>query len=873
MFEKSIQCSVFNYFDVTELEKVASTLKESLSGEIKQYIRGIKPDKNSIFLLATPMGASEYYGCFPEHCKVLTKNGRVPISEVSETDMVYTHKNRFRKVTKKFKHPPTPRGKAIIKLAGIAKDLEATVNHPYLVIPREEWAEAHKLYVYCKSGELTKRKKAALDSLTPKWIAAKDLKWGDRIISPINTSTSEPTIDDSVPEDIKLTPYLCGMYAAEGCTVNRNRNGIHYPNRMIVLVTNAKETSIHSEIKNEAKKLGSTATTRLYKQAGLGIVPEENNACRQTICNKSFVANLVKFVGRKSKNKFVHDNLLSLPYEWKKEFLRAYFLGDGCVVKGRKQDRGSLKASSASQDLAIGIQRMLWSIGIPASTLKSTQRSQVGYGNDIYYIHVGKCYSHLLGFPKAEWAGHSTMTVDLSVDSNQAYVLVKEVSFGVYDVPTYNIEVEKDNSYITDDFITHNSNNNSDEFTEEALNPPPDENGVIPTNYGYKTFENTPARVYFKHDNKNPSNSMGEVVKSAYNQDMHRVEVIMRLDRLLAPDIIDTIERAEEKRASGEQLSEEDSIGISMGCRLLDGDVCSVCGNRSRSKLEYCEHLRDHLGTMDDNGRKIAAINPKPVFFDLSIVSSPAARESAILKKVASDLSDAQKEMTISEIRTYYTDENPRLKSAKSLIRETSLREKRIPIQTLQKIAGTTDGFMNMVNTFNVLGIVLKPEEFQYIALSSGGHQKLATQYNQHTICFPETTSMRELPVDTTCNIKSAETLSKYMYERSAFDPFLSLRMMSKTAGGYRKKHKNFLDNPLLLETSRLYNGYRSYLLTQLNDEKLAGVIDEHPQVLKWYLETENPMIKMASISGYGTKKEIVSSMLGTVPKLYLILS
>ena len=60
-------------------------------------------------------------------------------------------------------------------------------------------------------------------------------------------------------------------------------------------------------------------------------------------------------------------------------------------------------------------------------------------------------------------------------------------------------------------------NRNGDAFRESEL---------IKT---HKTFE-TNAHVYKSHVNKDPAKSYGKVVKSFYNPDMHRVELILEID-------------------------------------------------------------------------------------------------------------------------------------------------------------------------------------------------------------------------------------------------------------------------------------------------------------------------------------------------------
>ncbi len=151
-------------------------------------------------------------------------------------------------------------------------------------------------------------------------------------------------------------------------------------------------------------------------------------------------------------------------------------------------------------------------------------------------------------------------------------------------------------------------NRNGDAFRESELRKT------------YKSFESN-AHVFRSHVNKDPAKSMGSVVKAFYNEDMHRVELILCLDDSKCPDIVDKIRNNE-------------TVAVSMGCRI-EYDVCTICGNKAPSRKEYCKHLLDELNDIYSDGRIVAADNPNPNFFDISVVYKPADKTGYMLKKVA----------------------------------------------------------------------------------------------------------------------------------------------------------------------------------------------------------------------------------------------
>ena len=92
------------------------------------------------------------------------------------------------------------------------------------------------------------------------------------------------------------------------------------------------------------------------------------------------------------------------------------------------------------------------------------------------------------------------------------------------------------------------ANVNGDYFPESSLS----HDGI---DYGHKTFERF-AKLYKHHVNKDPDKSYGDVLHSYYDPDMHRVLLVIAIDRSKAPDICEKIE------CKGEFPD------VSMGCKV-----------------------------------------------------------------------------------------------------------------------------------------------------------------------------------------------------------------------------------------------------------------------------------------------------------------
>lgn len=178
------------------------------------------------------------------------------------------------------------------------------------------------------------------------------------------------------------------------------------------------------------------------------------------------------------------------------------------------------------------------------------------------------------------------------------------------------------------------SNVNGDLFPEAALvHSPPGWNEMTPEKmrevgktwkYGFPSFMN--AYPYKHHVNKDPSRAFGEVSIAVWNPKMHRVELVVYIDRAkckkwAATDVLDRIENGE-------------FPDVSMGCKV-PYDVCTICQNRSKTKKDYCIHATSEMNRIYPDGRKVAVVNDFPRFFDISFVFIGADKSAKVLAKLA----------------------------------------------------------------------------------------------------------------------------------------------------------------------------------------------------------------------------------------------
>ena len=263
------------------------------------------------------------------------------------------------------------------------------------------------------------------------------------------------------------------------------------------------------------------------------------------------------------------------------------------------------------------------------------------------------------------------------------------------------------------------ANSNGDWFGEDSLAHPGED-------YGYRTF--LKAHAFKHHVNKDPAASYGDVTVAVYNPIFHRVELIIVLDNAKSGDLIDKIN-------NGEYPS------WSMGAKL-PYDVCSVCGNKARTRAEYCDHLRYYMGRLDPaTGKLVYAINPNPKFFDISYVFIGADKIAKTLKKVAS-LGGYNK---TAEIKKEIPAEPPASQdSLEDDIKHLNENDPDIPTKTLDSIA-SKGPLREVLSTLLASRIVPRPHEFQRIVLVSRGHRDLADHWEREGMHFDPSSAVRNI--------------------------------------------------------------------------------------------------------------------------------
>lgn len=413
--------------------------------------------------------------------------------------------------------------------------------------------------------------------------------------------------------------------------------------------------------------------------------------------------------------------------------------------------------------------------------------------------------------------------------------------------------------------------------------------------YGFPTFYY--AHPYAHHRNKDSSRAFGEVELAVWNDRMKRVELVTRLDRdkcmkFGGVSIWDKIQAGGFPDVSMGTKVPFDTCSICLDWELYRKGQSSFDPKRHKSqgdsvlelhkrlekehgkgirglsitRKDYCEHARNSMNKILPDGRKVWVFNDYPKFFDISYVFIGADRTAKSMMKIAGDSRvfwDIGSSVELAE-KLGYADPDEKTASEEDLIKTAFLgkgakqksgeMEKRvIPSQFSSKAVPAMTavegdlpqdilnelgekGLERGLGTSAVLGIVLRPREFQRVVLVSMGQKPLAKALEDSGVVFSRSDEKSPIQLDSKdFDGGLAQLLLPLLLSRSALGPIIEQRALmagAKKTDSYQKQAS--LSSGLLSKIGSTYNGYRDALMDLIAHAQpmLSGVNDSSAQKL-----------------------------------------
>jgi intein/homing endonuclease len=366
-------------------------------------------------------------GCLPPDQLILTKRGLIPIIDVKINDEVITHKNRWRKVTKTFELDYTGPIHHI-KTSYDDNELIITPEHP-ISSKLCEWKTVRNPDK--KSVKIT----TDIDFRLPG-----ELKKGDKIQFPqLNYNNNNLTDKDFA--------YTLGLYFAEGSSDKYHiRFSLH-----------KKETYLIDKI----NKYFNNSPSIYYSKYDKGMNVTYGSIEKSAIINNYIFGN--------ATDKTFNDDIFNSSNEFKIEFLRGIFDGDGCRRARHYNDKISIEYALglATINGIYQIRLLLRQLGINSSVTHLPAKQSEIYDNrlnkyrkmksngvfrlDIYGWYASEL-DKIFGYTCTNEYNNKKHFVSDFID----YSTIIYNKINLYSGKVYNIEVEEDNSYTVSDKVVHN---------------------------------------------------------------------------------------------------------------------------------------------------------------------------------------------------------------------------------------------------------------------------------------------------------------------------------------------------------------------------------------------------------------------------------
>ncbi len=343
--------------------------------------------------------------CFTAGTKVITQDGYKNIEDVLVGDYVLTHKNRFKKVLR----VGSNKNQLIysLKAQGIL-EIKATGNHPFYIKTRS--VKYHHNYREYLFSEPYKKE-------------LKDIEKGDYVGVPIlNTEENKYNLT-------KEMCWLLGRYVADGYLNNYKRKDRPNSYSREVIITVGKDKIEHFNKKMKNFKYN------IYKKT---------NSCWQCVFRDKELWNFINDnnFGKYANEKNIPQFIIDLPVDLLEEFINGYMSGDGCRIKGYYQ------ATTISQELAMNLCLCIQKVYRTGCRIYYSKRPKK---HIIEGREVNQQDTYLIRY-KTEETKQKQYYIE---DDIVWYPVTKVVSLNYYE-DVFNIEVETDHTYTTNNAITFN---------------------------------------------------------------------------------------------------------------------------------------------------------------------------------------------------------------------------------------------------------------------------------------------------------------------------------------------------------------------------------------------------------------------------------
>ncbi len=397
--------------------------------------------------------------CFDQSVKVLTHRGYQPISDVEVGDLVYTHKNRWKKVVNTLKRRYVG-DVNIFKSNFFTGPIITTPEHPFYQ-GDESWINAEDISHCILLGENSKEETLTIDLVDyfKDQVNAGKVIFDDEFVYTYTTVKERTYKKSKTKRFIEINKefgYFIGRFIGDGSTFLNNKR---FNKLGFNICFNKKE--------EEDLQLVKTYIQNLFDVEMNTVQPQQYSFMYLSKYNPIISDFLNSIIGSGFAVKRIPSLIWNASKEVQFSCLSGLFDSDGMILKN-----GALRIVLSNENLINDIQALLLLNNILSR--KSVFKTKDEY-NDAFTLQINKYIGSKLfnSLLKSYKDGRENLNLDLQSD-NSKYQISKfsenigsnfsiqlkkngvERETSLFDGYVYNLSIEDDESFVVNNVVVHN---------------------------------------------------------------------------------------------------------------------------------------------------------------------------------------------------------------------------------------------------------------------------------------------------------------------------------------------------------------------------------------------------------------------------------
>lgn len=408
----------------------------------------------------------EYGACLAAGTKISTASGIKNIEDITLQDKVLTHTGSYHNVTHLFKRnvseeiinikpyyfdkiAVTKTHKIFIKRDGryIWEEAQNLTINDYLVYPLNQSEDSIVFDLTKFTTNYSTQVVDGVEYIYPKWSSETGMK-NKYAVKYKEQKKITTRYKSSIPRYVKLTPELArfiGYYLAEGSGGAAGKQ--------LNLAFDKKDTNYINDVIYLVKAVFGISGKIYYSK--------KHNGCSVNFSSRILFDFIKTIIPGNCYTKNVPNFIFNSSNEIIGNLLVGFINGNGCItLKANGKTKDTSVIASVSKQLILDINDLLSKLGIKASFVTRDKKVSMFYkkiiNNAKIYVLVvrGQNLQRLL-----EYFGLSINANGKQysfVDDKFIYYRIKDITSEFFLGDVYNIEVDKDNSYVANYAIVHN---------------------------------------------------------------------------------------------------------------------------------------------------------------------------------------------------------------------------------------------------------------------------------------------------------------------------------------------------------------------------------------------------------------------------------